>query len=206
MSQFIDESSHDVNLRLGDIINGFAHIVPSFDDFFTNGHEYRLDVRPQKLFVVLTPCCSIEDKIITVVPLKDIRYSFYSNPYFKDDMTRINRPARKIDLLPPKQAENISAEERANLELAEPVYGFGELFIYGEHPKLPLYQIKYKTNTPISTKYYMIDFKDAFTVKSEKIVRGNKYPKLLQLTIASRGELRNKLAAYYSRVPEEDEV
>lgn len=79
MSQFVDESSHDKSLRLGDVISGFAHIVPSFTDFFAKGNEYTLDIKPKIWFVVLTPCCSIEDKTITVVPFSFIFLFFHLN-------------------------------------------------------------------------------------------------------------------------------
>ena len=70
MSQYVEENDFDKNLRLGDIIGGFSHIVPTFDDFFANGNEFTLEIKSQKYFSILTPCCSIEEQLITLAPLK----------------------------------------------------------------------------------------------------------------------------------------
>ena len=85
-------------------------------------------------------------------------------------------------------------------------YSLFELFLYGPNEKLPEYQIRYKNILGESIGTYMIDFKETFTISSKKIQRGNSYPKILQLSISSRGELRNKLAYFFNRIPEEDNI
>jgi hypothetical protein len=205
MSQYVDETGFDTNLRLGDIIEGFSHIIPTFDDFFTHKNEFRLDIKNQQFFAILTPCCSIENSLITVVPLISIKHSFLSNDYFTEDLTRINRPGPPEKIFPPIHWGNLSEEEKGKeIEKGEQ-YAFFELFIYSPNDKFPQYNLKYKDKT-LPMIFYMIDFKQAFTVTSKKIQRGTTYPKVLQLTIASRGELRNKLAKFYSRIPDEDLV
>lgn len=206
MSQYVEENDFDKNLRLGDIITGFSHIMPSFEDFFNNGTEFKLDITLQHFFAILTPCCSIEDKIINVAPLREIKYQYFENPFYKEDMTRINRPMSPKNALPPSTWSRLAEEQRVEIEKKEEGYTLFEQFVYEHHEKLPTYESKYKTNPSITTGVYMIDFKEAFTVTSKKIHRGNTYPKILQLTIKSRGELRNKLAYFYSRVPEEDTI
>ncbi len=206
MSQYIDEKNFDKNLRLGDIITGFSHIMPQFDDFFNKGNEFKLDITLQHFYVVLTPCCSIEEKIITLAPLKKIRYQFFENPYYKEDMTRINRPMSPQNAYPPSVWAKIPEEQKIEIGSKEEGYALFELFFYGPDLKLPKYELKYKTNPIVVADTYMIDFKEAFTIMSNKIQRGNTYPKILQLTILSRGELRNKLAKFYSRIPDEDLV
>ena len=206
MSQYVDDTDFDSNLRLGDIIDGFSHIMATFDDFFSSKNEFKLDIKDQSFYAVLTPCCSIEDKLITVVPLKQIKASLISNPFYKEDFTRINRPMPPDKSVPPEIWEKFPEEKKSKeIEKGEG-YSLFELFFYSPANKLPEYAIKYKAGEPVDTRTYMIDFKEAFTITSKKIKRGNTYPKVLQLTIPSRGELRNKLAYFYSRIPDEDKV
>jgi hypothetical protein len=61
------------------------------------------------------------------------------------------------------------------------------------------------------TEFYMIDFKTIFCIKCNKIVKDNidndiLQSKCLELSPYARQELRDKLAFYYARVPEEDIV
>ena len=205
MSQYVDEIGFDKNLRLGDIIDGFSHITPTFDDLFNSKNEFRLDIKNQQFFAILTPCCSIENNLITLLPLTQIKPSFLLNPYFSDELTRINRPGPPDKIIPPIAWEILTPEQKSKeIENGES-YAFFELFIYSANEKLPKYDLKYK-NSVTTMLYYMIDFKQAFTITSKKIQRGATYPKVLQLTITSRSELRNKLAKFYSRIPDEDLV
>ena len=95
-------------------------------------------------------------------------------------------------------------DQKREIENKEPDYAFYELFVYGQHDLLTEYEIKYKNDPVFSSKSYFIDFKEAFTITSKKIQRGATYPKKMQLSIKSRGELRNKLARFYARIPAED--
>ncbi len=204
MSQYVDPSAFDTNLRLGDIIIGFSYIMPTFDDFFNAKSEFKLDIKDQNFFAVLTPCCSIENKIITLTPLRQIKYQLLSNSYFKEDLTRINRPIPAYKQYTDKAWDEMSEEIKEEIMAKEPGYGFFENYFYSPHEALPEYILKYKKNPELPFKYYMIDFKEAFTITSKLIQRGMTYPKTLQLTIQARDELRNKLAYYFSRIPEED--
>lgn len=205
MAQYIDTSAFDTNLRLGDIIKGFSHIMPTFDDFFFKGNQFRLEVVEQPFFVVLTPCCSIEDKIISLLPLKPIKSSFLTNPAIIDDITILNRPMSAQNAIPPIGWQKLPEEERTLKLQQPPNYYYLELFGYGPHPLLPQYDLSYRNQTQKMSSF-MVDFKESFTITSKKIERNNSYEKVLQLSIASRGELRNKISNFYSRVPDEDIV
>ncbi len=61
-------------------------------------------------------------------------------------------------------------------------------------------------------RYYMIDFRAAYKLNCDKITRKRQdnqdipIQKYLQLTVNARKKLRDKIAAYYSRIPEDDEI
>ena len=59
----------------------------------------------------------------------------------------------------------------------------------------------------IVTKFYMIDFRNTYKLDCEKIVSPKDAPleaKVLELSIEARADLRNKIAFYYGRTPQED--
>lgn len=206
MDQYVEDKNFDSNLRLGDLISGFSYILPTFDDFINNGNEFNLDIKVQEFFAVLTPCCSIEEKLISLAPLKKINYKYFENPYYKEDMTRINRPMSPENAYPIETWKNFSDEVKNQKINSGGGYTLFEKFIYGSHDKLPFNDLVYKSNPVIKSNILMIDFKDIFTISSKKIQRGNSYPKIAQLTIKSRGELRDKISYFYNRVPEEDKI
>jgi hypothetical protein len=96
--------------------------------------------------------------------------------------------------------------ERNKRIIEGPKYSFAEIFIYERDALLPVYELSYKDHPKISTGYYMIDFKDIFTIRSQKIIKKMSYPKILQLTTETREELRCKISEYYTRVPAEDQI
>ena len=84
-------------LRLGDVVLGYVTAVPNQPEPIRNAFiNYSVDVRLPSLLVVLTPCCSIKEKTIAVVPLINIldaeRKIFFKNINFRKDMTLINYP------------------------------------------------------------------------------------------------------------------
>lgn len=207
---FYVKGSFDNTLRFGDVINGFQYFMPNFEEFpDLLDSNIKIEITRASHFVVLTPCCSIERGSITMVPIKEVLYKFFDNPYFTEDLTVINRKMPPEKAVSPKiWQENLTEEQRNKRILEGPKYSFGEYFIYEKDDLLPVYEIKYKDKpTGINTGYYMIDFKDIFTIKSSKIVKYIKYPrKILELSIETRAELRTKISEYFTRVPEEDQV
>ena len=203
---YIKDSFDDI-LRFGDVIRGFQYFLPNFDGLpYIVDTNINIEIIKSDYFVVLTPCCSIENSFITLTPLKQLRYQFFSNPFFVEDFTVINRKMLPQNAVAPSIWERFEVEERNKRIQEGPKYSFAEVFIYGSDELLPTYELSYKGNPRVQTGYYMIDFKEAFTIKSNKIIKNMRYPKILQLTIESREELRCKIGEYFSRVPVEDQV
>lgn len=202
------ENSFDPTLRFGDIIRGFQYFTPNFKNLIEYiDDKITIEINKAGFFVVLTPCCSIKDSSILLAPLKEIQYGFFDNPYFEKDLTNINR------LVPPDKTVpagvwNEKFDDKERLERIEigPVYVFKEFFIYDSNPLLPEYDLKYKSAPTIRTGFYMIDFKEVFIIKSAQIQKNFNYPKILQLTVKSREELRLKISDFYYRTPEEDKI
>jgi len=199
-------------LRFGDVIRGFALSTPSIDSppLNVNTHEYKIEIALPNFCAVLSPCCSIDEKVISLSPLIQILSSFYLNPHFEEDLTRINRPVSPDKAIPPAGWETLTPLEQKQKMDAGLIYTHWEKFIYEKNDLFPIYTLK-KTSSSWekTTNHYMIDFRNTFRVNCSKIVRPNKAPlgtKCLQLSIETRKELREKISAYYWRIPEEDKV
>jgi len=202
-------------LRFGDVLRGYIFInttikKPILDIPKEKEDNYKIYVEIPKYSAVLTPCCSIgEGKKITLCPLEIVKSDFLKNPNWIKDLTKINREMEPEEALPPEKWKDLKEDEQKKRK--EEGRGYVELdyFIYDENELFDEYPIKDK-----NIKYYMIDFKKAYSIKCDMIKRPEKTKpedviiksKILQLTIEARGELRDKIAYYYGRVPEEDKV
>ncbi|MFW9968741.1 MAG: hypothetical protein ACFFDF_00985 [Candidatus Odinarchaeota archaeon] len=198
-------------LRFGDVLRGFIKTEPIFNDPILNLEKkikYNINISIPKFSVVLTPCCSIGPSIITLTPLTRILSKFMKNPYFAEDMTRINRtveiPKNKFA---PDDWEKLSPEERfKHVEQGES-YSNIKYYIYAENENFVPYELKGNR-----IGFYMIDFTRSYhincsNIKKEGKIKGNLLDsKVLQLSIESREQLRNKIAFYYYRIPEEDKI
>ena len=83
----------DKALRFGDVVRGFplsaAHIDrPAIGEPL---REYQIDVEHPDLGVVMTPCCSMKGEMLLLTPLLPVNPNFYKNPYWADDLLRLNR-------------------------------------------------------------------------------------------------------------------
>jgi hypothetical protein len=201
------ENNPDDALRFGDVVNGFVLSSTDIDDpeSFT---DYKINVDIPDFCVILTPCCSIGRKVILLSPLEKIRSSFFDNPYFLEDLTRINRE------MDPKQSVSSEVWDRFGLEeqqkrLAEGRrFALNDVFIYEPNNYFNDYIIDRKKEN-IQTNYYMIDFKNTYKINCKKIISPESSPlniKCMQLSIKTREELRKKLSEYYRRIPEEDKI
>ena len=97
-------------LRFGDIVRGFVAATPIVVQPNISGKSeksaFSLDVSHSPFSIVLSPCCSIGNKVISLAPLINIQPSFLSNPYFSEDLTRINRIMEPEQTLPPDTWNN----------------------------------------------------------------------------------------------------
>ena len=195
----------DPTLRFGDVIKGFVLAASNVIDA---GHvpKFEIYVNIPTLCVVLSPCCSIGDKLISLTPLLPIRNSFYDNPYFAEDFTRINRKMLPQQAVSPRIWGSLGPEEQTKRLGEGEGYALVELFVYEKHDKLPEYTVD-RREGKIETRNHMIDFRNSFKINCEKIISPMDAPvhqKVLQLSIKARSELREKIANFFGRIPVED--
>jgi hypothetical protein len=201
----------DQKFRFGDVIKGFATTTPIIDNppLDASRLSFQIEVTQSGFYVVLSPCCSINENVVVLCPLIELRSTFFKNSYLEEDMTRINKPMRPEQAIPPNLWEQFSEQERQKRLAVGMNYAFVELFVYAKHQLFPEYVLSIRRDQKRTTQEYMVDFRQSFIVRCAKITN-NSTPfenvKELQLSIDARGDLRNKLAAYFSRVPEEDKV
>jgi len=108
------------------------------------------------------------------------------------------------------EVDHANRERKEKLQAQGMSYAFVDCFIYERHDLLETYTLDLKPPAKaITIGYYMVDFKDIFRVNCAKINRNAKAPdgmKILQLDVLTRQSLRNKLASYFGREPEEDRL
>lgn len=202
----------DPFLRFGDVVKGYVSVpimikkpISRLTDMQTLGS---ITLEVPEFSVVVTPCCSIEDHMLCVTPLIKIRHDFFKNSHFVEDFTIINREIEPEYCYPPEVWETLNPEEKEIAKGKSKPYTLLNLFIYEKHDILPIYNLRGN-----DTNYYMIDFRNVHTIKCDMIKRASSMgqeeaeiteSKCIQLSEETREELRNKMAFYYGRVPEED--
>ena len=208
------ETERESALRFGDVLAGFLIAVPVVDDPILpdheglEGHAYSIDVTKPLFCVVLSPCCSIGKKRISLAPLINVRPSFLDNEHLAEDLTRVNREMEPHQTLPSRTWECLSDEERARRLNEGRGLAFLDTFVYEQRPLFPEYPV-HRRGQHLNTRYYMIQFGDTFRLDCDNVNSPEDAPlhaKQLQLSVKTRGELRDKLAYYYARVPEEDQL
>lgn len=217
-----DEHDYDNDLRFGDVIklDGLASVIPIFNNLNpeTTINDYTLDITKQPLCVVITPCCSIGLNTIILTPLIQVQKGFYKNQYYCEDLTRINRQMTARQSISDIDLAEITDPIEREARLNEPVgYALLENLIYEPHEKLPTYPLRVKmpnsNREDITVGHYMIDLRKNFRINSNTIVYdedsgcndiGNL--KLLELSVDTRKEFREKISWYYFKPTKEDEM
>jgi len=206
----------DMNtLRFGDVVQGYVGMVPYIENPINSnilrGYEYKIESYFPEFSVIMTPCCSIGKNTISLVPLNKITSDIYG---------RISTEVIKnFELLNSKiEPEKLYAEEiwekyfddqrRAEETDKGKALAYLEYFFYKGHDIFEEYEIIARDKKYIINDY-LIDFKEIYQVKCNKIIRDNikdeiLSSKCLQLSIKMRGYLRDKLSYYYGRIPKED--
>jgi len=207
------EKELECTLRFGDVVKGFISASPNIKEPILSpirNFDYNIDVAMPIFSAIITPCCSIGDNIISLTPLIKLRGDFCNNPHFLNDFTIINRPMKPEKAVPPDKWEGLSPQEKQRRLEEGKSYALLHLFIYEKHKIFPKYKIKSH-----EINYYMIDFRNIFKLKCNLIKRPEKIKqeyapilesKCLQLSIQARSELRDKIAYYYARIPNEDRI
>ena len=201
----------DQAMRFGDVVRGYilTNAILEKPSWETQLGDYAVNISSPQFSVIMTPCCSIEDKTIILTPLIQVYPTFFDNPYLVEDLTRANRIMSAQQTVPPYVWEGLAGGEKQRRLANGVTYAFINLFVYDRHNSLPEYTLYRKRGENIVTNYYMIDFKNLYKVHCDKIISPTNSPlesKHLQLSVETREELRVKLARYYSRVPQEDQL
>lgn len=202
--------SWDDAFRLGDIVRGFAFASPEVNNPSSEGLcGINISIKVPDFSVILTPCCSISGKVITLAPLVEIPGAIFKNPYFAEDPTRINLPMRPENTLSPTDWERLPPEEKEKRLAVGETYALVDYFIYDKHDLLPNYVVNRKGDENLNVNYYMVDFRSTMQIRCDKIINPKQVPmttKYIQLSKESRKQLREKFTAYMSRVPIEDSI
>jgi len=197
-------------LRFGDVLKGFFSTTPVVKEppLSSDLKNCSIDVYLPKFSVVMDPCCQIGNQSISLTPLLPIKKSFFANSYLAEDLTRLNRIMTPQQAVPPEAwAEMTPEKKQERLEIGD-TYASVRLFIYEKHDLLPEYTIHVGTDD-IETNYYMIDFRNTHKLSCNEIITAEKAPlelKVLELSVETRQELRDKVSSYYAAVPKEDEI
>lgn len=201
---FYEERSEPI-LRFGDVITNIVEHVPVLNKL-PHDNEYQIDIKNTKYFVVTSPCCSIEDEMLSVSPMRPVLQKLFDNEYFRDDFTRLNLPIDPQNSIPKKAWDKMDVDKQRQFLEKGKTYSFIELFAYQGNECFDEYKITTREREVFSSRYYLIDFRNIFYFRSKEVRRGNDFSaiKLIQLSIDTRKELRDKLTNYFARVPEED--
>jgi len=201
------ESKPEEALRFGDVVRGYVLSAPRIDSpSISPPVRYHVEVHNPPFAVVMSPCCSIGDHTLAISPLIEVLPGFFKNPYFVEDLSNINRRMPPAKAVGPDVWGHLSPDERQRRLSDGDAYALVEYFIYAPHDHLPKYTVNRKGG-PIQTGYYLLDFRRIHRIECDKVANAKQAPlepKLLQISIETRGELRDKLAWYFGRRPKED--
>ena len=168
------EEKFDDALRFGDVLTGFA-LASSTVKEPNRLEKLDINIDIPKYSVIITPCCSIGEKMISLSPLIEVKGSYFDNPYLADDLTRINRTMKPEQTVAPNVWNTFPSEQKQKRLAEGEAYAFLYIFVYENHDLLPKYQIK-RRNGIIETNYYMIDFRNICKVNCEKIIDAKRSP------------------------------
>jgi hypothetical protein len=196
-------------LRFGDVVTGFQAAALRMDSPNSSAKplDLKIHLSQPKYFVVMTPCCSIEMQALSLAPLEELRNTFLSLPQLWDNLSSINAQMPAQDAVPPKKWEHLDATQRSAIMAKGTCYVLVELFVYEPHDLFETYTLKKGKDLSRDFRHRLVDFKKIFRVDCSQIDRNNDAPagvKVLQLTDTVRAQLRDKLAYFFGRPPDED--
>lgn len=208
---FYENHPHQA-LRFGDIVSGLVLSAASVDNPNAEFRkDYNIEVYHPEFAVILSPCCSIGDKTIALTPLLPVLPQWFKNPYFSEDLTRINRPMKPEQSVSPEDWARMSAEEKQRrFDMSKPEsFALVEYFIYEKNDNFSSYPVQSeKMGIDKVCGCYMIDFRKISRLVCKQITSATSAPlavKVLELSIQTRSELRGKLSWYFARKPPEDQ-
>ena len=192
--------------RLGDVVTGFILGVTDVDAPAPGPMDYSVKIRRPRYAAIMTPCCSVGDKTLALAPLLPIKPEWLGNPHLAENLSRVNSKMTFEQAAPPDLRPDERERRRALHEGRS--FAFFEYFVYAPHTSLPSYQVKSRGHdVPVS--HYMVDFRMIHRIESKSIGKGAGVPieaKVLQLSVPARQSLREKLAHYFGRPADEDQI
>jgi hypothetical protein len=203
-------------IRLGDVIEGYISTVPTILSPCKPGslsaQLCTISVGMPSYSIVISPCCSIEKGIIMLTPLIRLENRMFKLPHIREEPNRINSPVEPQYSVPPEVWDKPEfAEEKSGRLAAGPNYIFVEYFVYDAHEIFDEYTVHMRGEDNIQTRYYMIDFRNIYSLKCDMIKRPiseSERPlidsKRLELSVPTRAILREKLSYYFYRPAPED--
>lgn len=198
-------------LRFGDVLQGYLSSTPVIQEPIVAKEALygcHIELGLPKYTVVMDPCCRTRHKMISLSPLIKVWGTFFNNPYLAEDLTRVNREMEPQQAVPPHVWKEFPEKEKQKRLRVERSYAFENLFIYETHPLLPKYTLHIREGDKV-TNYYMVNFRNAYKLCCDKINSPTDAPlesKILQLSRDTRSELRDKISAYFGKVPAEDKI
>src|SRR3972149_3484321 len=169
-------TEHSPILRLGDVVKGYISTRPTIKKPypFTKITEQlgTINVELPSYCVVLSPCCSNDSGIISLTPLIKLDNKILKVPYFKEDPTRINQEVEPKLSVPPYVWDRPEfQEERQRLLAKGPGYVFNDYFVYENNDIFVEYTADMKEEDNLTTNYYMIDFRNIYSLLCNMIKR-----------------------------------
>ena len=224
-------SDFDEVLRFGDVLNGYLSTTPRITKPITDNSfdDYQIEVEMPDFCVIMNPCCEIGNGSISLTPLIKITNYWLDNPFIAENLLILNKEIKPFNAIHPRQWNGFTDDEKIEYIEAYPRYQYTNFYIYDTNDKLPSYpitkQYKYeliedditglpkynviKKEETIVINYYMIDFRNIYPIKCDKIIKDKieeeiMSSKILQLSIYSRTDLRNKLAFHFINSPDQE--
>jgi hypothetical protein len=206
MSEFYSDTFSDA-LRLGDILTGLITTTPNLPRPITERIEnFKIEVNGQKYWANLTPCCSTGENTLMLCPLVQVIRAWFKNPYWANNLLMINDRMKPEESVSPETWKSFTPEEQVKRIQVGPGYALPDYFVYDANRLFEEYAITVGEATTTVCNY-IIDFRRIRAIKVDGIGGGTKYPKgikVLELAPQARKGLRNKVAEFFARVPEED--
>jgi hypothetical protein len=199
----LDPATKD--LRFGDVVTGFQHPTVRIDAP-DNALDLKIAVTRPQYFAVMTPCCNIELKSVSLAPLEKVRDSILKHPRLATNLSLINAPFAPKDMFTPEEIAKMDGDKQAELVTLPAVYAYLECFIYEPNGLFPEYEVKRSKQTWPNLQHRMVDFKSIFRVECSLIEREQEMPssvKVSELTVETRAQLRDKLTYYFGRNADE---
>ena len=211
---FYEERINANNLRFGDVVQGFIETIPHIENPLSNsvlkGYEYKVETRIPEFSVIITPCCSIKDNTVCLTPLERITSDIYRNlnEEIIKDFTILNTEVEQEDIISSFNWNLLSDDEKRKKKNEGKALVFIDKYFYKSHDFFEKYEIHLR-GEEFFIDDYVIDFKDTFRIKCNKIIYQKVHTdilsaKSLELSKKARNDFRIKLSSYYARIPDED--